>query len=65
MDGVRGIDTVLMSRREMLVYLSFSGSVEELSQRLEDADLTLADDGGRRVLTRDTTPIEPTESAKP
>lgn len=64
-NGVSGIDTVLMSRREMLVNLSFSGSVEDLTQRLEDADLTLADNGGRRVLRRDTTPIEPTESEKP
>lgn len=58
-DGVRGLDVVLMSRREMLVRLSYSGSFGDLTRRLEDADFALSGDEDHRVLARDTSPIEP------
>lgn len=58
-DGVRGLDVVLMSRREMLVRLSYNGSIGDLTRRLEDADFVLSGDEDHRVLARDTSPIEP------
>lgn len=61
-DGVRGLDVVLMSSREMLVRLSYNGSLGDLIRRLEDADFALSGDADHRVLARDTTPIEPAGS---
>lgn len=64
-DGVRGFDVLMMSRQEMLIKLSYVGSANDLAHRFEDADLSLSDEDGRRVLARDTTPIEPSGSSPP
>lgn len=64
-DGIRGVNVVLLSRREMLVNLSYSGTPADLALRLEDADLALRESDGRRVLTRDTSPIEPADAGVP
>jgi Uncharacterized protein conserved in bacteria (DUF2066). len=62
-DGVRSLEVVMMSRREMLVRLAYSGSYGDLTRHLEDADFVLDDDDDdHRVLTRDTSPIEPAET---
>ena len=59
-EGVRRVDLTMMTRREMLVSLSYTGSLNELRANLEDADLTLFEADGRQLITPDTSPLVPT-----
>ena len=59
-EGVRRVDLVMMTRREMLISLNYTGSIDQLRANLEDADLTLFETDGRQVITPDTSPLVPT-----
>ncbi len=59
-EGVRRVELVMMTRREMLVTLNYTGSIDQLRANLEDADLTLFEADGRQLITPDTSPLVPT-----
>jgi hypothetical protein len=58
-EGVRRVDLTMMTRRQMLVSLSYTGSLDELRANLEDADLILFEAEGRQVISPDTSPLVP------
>jgi hypothetical protein len=60
-EGVRKVDLLMASRREMFVGIAYSGSYAQLEQNLADADFALVSADGRRMLSRDTSPIAPVE----
>lgn len=64
-EGVRKVELTMMTRREMLVSVSYTGSIEELRANLEDADLTLFESGGRQVIAPDTSPLVPVVAPEP
>jgi hypothetical protein len=58
-EGVRRIELTMMTRRQMLVSISYTGSLNELRANLEDADLVLFEAEGRQVIAPDTSPLVP------
>ncbi len=58
-EGVRRVELTMMTRREMLVSVSYTGSLAELRTNLEDADLVLFEADGRQVIAPDTSPLVP------
>jgi hypothetical protein len=49
--GIRRVDLIMMARRQLVADVGYTGSLEELSDALEDAGLALSEDDGRWLVT--------------
>lgn len=58
-EGIRRVDLTMMTRREMLVSISYTGTLGALRENLEDADLVLFEADGRQLIAPDTSPLVP------
>lgn len=49
--GIKRVELIMMARRQVVADVGYTGSLEELSDALEDAGLALSEDDGRWLVT--------------